>query len=54
MFAAIRDSADIGYLLGLLIVIGCLIAAGVSAFRAAWVPALCLAGVAIVAAFLLL
>lgn len=45
---------DITELLGILIVVGCLIGAGVAAFRALWVACLCLCGVAIVAAYLLL
>jgi uncharacterized membrane protein len=42
------------WLFGVLIVVGCLIAAGVAAFRSLWVAALALLAVAIVTAFLLL
>lgn len=48
------STGDAETLLGLLIVVGCLIAAGVLAFRSAWIAALALCGVAIVAALLLL
>jgi uncharacterized membrane protein len=42
------------WVLGIIIVIGCLIAAGVAAFRSLWIAALVLLAVAVVAAFLLL
>jgi hypothetical protein len=42
------------WVLGLIIVVGCLIAAGVAAFRSLWIAALVLLAVAVVAAFLLL
>lgn len=53
MTAAV-DYAEAVRLLGLLIVIGCLVGAGVMAYRAAWIAALLLCGVAIVAGALLL
>jgi uncharacterized membrane protein len=42
------------WVLGIIIVVGCLIAAGVAAFRSLWIAALVLLAVAVVAAFLLL
>jgi uncharacterized membrane protein len=54
MLAAVHGTHAPLTLIGVLIVIGCLIAAGVAAFRSLWVAALALLAVAIVAAFLLL
>lgn len=53
MLATARN-IDLTELLGVLIVVGCLIAAGLTAFRGLWIACLCLLGVAIVAAYLLL
>jgi hypothetical protein len=52
--AAIHSTAGAASLIGLVIVIGCLIAAAVTAYRGAWIVALALCGVALVAAVLLL
>lgn len=57
MIAALHGSAaadTLAYLIALIIVIGCLVAAGVSAYRGAWIAAGALCLVAIVAAVLLL
>lgn len=48
------SSGDALLFVGILLVIGCLVAAAVAAWRAAWIPAGALLLVAIVAAFLLL
>jgi hypothetical protein len=53
-FAAIHSTAGAAYVVGLVLVIGCLVAAAVTAYRGAWVVALALCGVALVAAVLLL
>lgn len=52
--AAVHSAAGAAYVVGLILVIGCLIGAAVLAFRAAWVAALALCAVALVAAVLLL
>lgn len=52
--AAVHSAHSAVFLIGVLIVVGCLIAAGVAAFRSLWVAAGALLAVAIVAAFLLL
>lgn len=54
MIAAIRSAGDAAYVIGLLLVVGCLVAAAVVAFRGAWLAALVLCAVALVAAVLLL
>lgn len=54
MIAAIHSATGAAYVVGLVIVIGCLIAAAVLAYRAAWVAAIALCGVALIAAVLLL
>jgi hypothetical protein len=54
MIAAIHSAASAAYVIGLILVVGCLIAAAVVAFRGLWVAALVLCAVALVAAVLLL
>lgn len=54
MISAIHSSYEVGHLVGLILVIACLIAAAVLAYRAAWIAALALCGVALIAAVLLL
>jgi hypothetical protein len=57
LLARVNDnvsSEDVITFLGLIIVVGCLIAAGVAAFRSLWIATGLLVLVAIVAAFLLL
>lgn len=49
-----RSSAELLSLVGVLIVIGCLVAAGVAAWRALWIASGCLLVVALVAGYLLL
>jgi hypothetical protein len=53
MIALVRN-VNIAELIGIVVVVGCLIAAGLTAFRGLWIHCLCLLGVAIVAAYLLL
>jgi hypothetical protein len=50
MLSYLHSSADALSLLFALVALGCLIAAGVSAFRGAWIACLCLLAVAIVTA----
>jgi hypothetical protein len=52
--AAIHSAAGAAYVVGLVLVIGCLVGAAVCAYRTAWVAALALCGVALIAAVLLL
>jgi hypothetical protein len=52
--AAIHSTAGAAYVVGLILVIACLVAAAVTAYRGVWVVALALCGVALVAAVLLL
>ena len=56
LFAALHhvSAGDALFWIGVLIVVGCLIGAGVAAYRALWVACGLLVLVAIVAAFLLL
>lgn len=54
MIAAVHSSYEVAHLVGLVLVIGCLIAAAVTAYRGLWVVAVALCGVALVAAVLLL
>ena len=48
------DTHELIWVIGLLLVLGCLVAAAVAAWRSLWVAAGCLVVVAIVAGFLLL
>ena len=48
------SQGDVLFWIGVLVVVGCLVAAGFSAYRGFWVAAVVLLLVAIVAAFLLL
>lgn len=54
MLAAVHSAAGVAHVVGLVLVIGCLVGAAVCAYRAVWVAALALCGVALVAAVLLL
>lgn len=54
VLAAAHSTADLLNVLGLLLVLGCLVAAGVAAWRAAWIAVGCLLVVAIITAYLLL
>lgn len=47
------NADDLLELVGILIILGCLVAAGVAAWRGVWIATLALCGVAIVTAFLL-
>lgn len=53
VLAAVRD-AGVLWIVGLLLVLGCLVAAAVAAWRSAWVACAALVVVAIVAGYLLL
>jgi hypothetical protein len=48
------DTGELVWIVGLLLVLGCLVAAAVAAWRSLWVAAACLVVVALVAGFLLL
>lgn len=54
MALAALHNVDLGYVLGVLIVAGCLIGAIVTGLRGAWIPVLCLLGAALVAAYIFL
>lgn len=51
---AAHSLGGLEWLLGIVIVVGCLIGAAVVGYRGAWVPALVLLLVAVIAAYLLL
>lgn len=50
LISTIRDGDEAVGLLFVFVVLGCLVAAGVAAFRGFWIACLCLLAVAIVAA----